>query len=106
MQAIAKQNNLSETAFIVPLNHNTYTIRWFSTTQEHATLATAYVIFKYLENNTNEINFESITGLLKAKIDEGYIELLFPAKFSREISIPTLIKEAINYEVRFMYLIW
>ena len=50
MQAIAAENNLAETAFYVPTPTG-FWLRWFTPTVEvdlcgHATLATAYVIFK------------------------------------------------------------
>ena len=55
MQAIAAENNLSETAFLVPSNEE-YKIKWFTPKVEvdlcgHATLASAFVIFNYLEMN-------------------------------------------------------
>ena len=51
MQQIATENNLSETAFALKNAQNIYEIRWFSPLSEidfcgHATLATAFVIFK------------------------------------------------------------
>ena len=51
MQNIATENNLAETAFIVPDN-SSFTIRWFTPTVEvdlcgHATLAAAYVLFNF-----------------------------------------------------------
>lgn len=53
MQAIAAENNLSETAFFVRASDR-YHIRWFTPKVEavlcgHATLASAYVIFERLE---------------------------------------------------------
>jgi PhzF family phenazine biosynthesis protein len=50
LQAIAAQNNLSETAFVWPVDNETYDIRWFTPTHEvslcgHATLAAAFVLF-------------------------------------------------------------
>jgi hypothetical protein len=53
MQAIAQENNLSETAFFVPLDQG-YHIRWFTPAAEvdlcgHATLASAYVLFTYMD---------------------------------------------------------
>ncbi|MEQ9568101.1 MAG: PhzF family phenazine biosynthesis isomerase, partial [Pseudomonadales bacterium] len=49
LQAIAEENNLSETAFFVP-GEKGFELRWFTTAEEidlcgHATLATAHVIF-------------------------------------------------------------
>ena len=64
MQSIAAENNLSETAFVKPLGGNRYFIRWFSPLTEidfcgHATLASSYVLFNYL-NVREEIHFETL----------------------------------------------
>jgi PhzF family phenazine biosynthesis protein len=63
MQQIASENNLAETAFVVK-TEGLYQIRWFTPTVEvdlcgHATLAAAYVIINYYENNKNVIHFHS-----------------------------------------------
>src|SRR5688500_18935377 len=63
MQSIAAENNLAETAFIVPRN-GTFQIRWFTPTVEvdlcgHATLATAYVLFHCLDHNDDDVKFFS-----------------------------------------------
>ncbi len=68
MQCIAKENNLSETAFIVP-NGSGWDIRWFTPNLEvplcgHATLAAAYVIFNELSFNGSDISFQSKSGEL------------------------------------------
>ena len=58
MQQIASENNLSETAFLVK-NDNQYDIRWFTPNVEvdlcgHATLASAFVLFKFYEKEAND----------------------------------------------------
>lgn len=63
MQNIAQENNLAETAFIVPAG-NGYEIRWFTPTVEvdlcgHATLASAHVVFHELGFTGDEIRFIS-----------------------------------------------
>ena len=78
MQQIAAENNLSETAFIEN-NH----IRWFSPTVEvnlcgHATLASAFVYFNYIDNAATSIEFESASGLLKVNKRSNIYELDFP----------------------------
>lgn len=103
MQSIAAENNLPETAFIIPQKPGNYAIRWFSPTHEvslcgHATLAAAYIIFNILKIHSEEVNFESASGILKARIDEGCIQLVFPSKSSHKIETPLLIKEAINHD--------
>ncbi|WP_461518443.1 PhzF family phenazine biosynthesis protein [Porticoccus sp.] len=69
LQAIAAENNLSETAFFVPLNNteNTYQLRWFTPATEvdlcgHATLASAYVLFELLGIKADRICFHSRSG--------------------------------------------
>ena len=85
MQKIAQENNLAETAFLVK-NESRYEIRWFTPEIEvdlcgHATLASAYVLFRNFENDSSELEFfsprSSILKVLKA--DDGYLTLDFPA---------------------------
>lgn len=59
MQKIATENNVSETAFVVKNDQGTFDIRWFSPLSEidfcgHATLASAYVLFKSTELSLKE----------------------------------------------------
>ena len=68
MQNIAAENNLSETAFI-NISENKNTIRWFSPTKEvdlcgHATLASAFVYFNYINTEKDTIEFKSNGGML------------------------------------------
>ena len=66
MLKIAAENNLSETAFFVP-NDKGYHLRWFTPTVEiplcgHATLASAFVIYRELGYDKDEIHFECMSG--------------------------------------------
>ena len=59
MAAIARENNLSETAFIVG-SEGAYAIRWFTPSMEvdlcgHATLASAFVVFNYLTQSDSRL---------------------------------------------------
>lgn len=84
MQSIAIENNLPETAFIVPDGRD-FAIRWFSPAVEidlcgHATLASAYVIFNELDHHDTLIRFHSPkSGLLMAKQTDDLISLDFPS---------------------------
>jgi PhzF family phenazine biosynthesis protein len=83
MQAVALENNLSETAFIVKQFDGTYRLRWFTPTTEvdlcgHATLASAYVIWHCLEDPTTELQFDTRSGRLQAGHQDGMIALHFP----------------------------
>jgi PhzF family phenazine biosynthesis protein len=83
MQAIANENNLAETAFIVPID-NDFEIRWFTPTVEvdlcgHATLAAAFLLFDILRYSDSEIRFHSVkSGLLTVSKGEGLLFLDFP----------------------------
>ena len=99
MQNIAIENNLAETAFFVQ-KEGIYEIRWFMPSGEinlcgHATLASAFVIFNYLNHPTDEIIFSSESGELRASQAEGgMITLNFPAWKATPIAIPSEIFEA------------
>ena len=85
MQQIAMENNLSETAFLVPKGGG-YEIRWFTPGVEvdlcgHATLASAFVLFSELEAGTSKIDFHSPrSGPLSVRQEsDGQLTLNFPA---------------------------
>jgi PhzF family phenazine biosynthesis protein len=70
MQAIAAENNLAETAFFVRRSPGAYDLRWFTPNAEvdlcgHATLASADIIFRFLEPDLNEVRFQTRSGELK-----------------------------------------
>ena len=103
MQKIAEENNLSETAFFVG-KEGSYEIRWFMPHGEidlcgHATLASAYVIFNYLEPHLELIRFDSKSGVLKAqKSKEDTIILDFPSRPPKKIDLPKAVFSAFNYK--------
>jgi PhzF family phenazine biosynthesis protein len=85
MQAIAAENNLSETAFFVPESDG-YRLRWFTPTVEvdlcgHATLASGYVVFRWLKPGTDSITFQTQqAGALTVARDGNLLALDFPAR--------------------------
>lgn len=86
LQGIALENNLSETAFLVPGNGEAdYHLRWFTPAREidlcgHATLASAAVIFRDLRPDLDTVVFGSMSGPLVVRRDGKLIELDFPAR--------------------------
>ncbi|MFU2017035.1 PhzF family phenazine biosynthesis protein [Peribacillus butanolivorans] len=100
MQKIATENNLSETAFAVK-EGKCYRLRWFTPADEielcgHATLATAYIIANYYENNVEEIKFQTMSGeLVVLKKDELY-EMDFPRRMPEEFPLTDQIVEALG----------
>ncbi|WP_108809280.1 PhzF family phenazine biosynthesis protein [Aquimarina spinulae] len=101
LQNIAVENNLAETGFFVK-KEDIYEIRWFMPHAEidlcgHATLASAYVIFNYLDDSINEITFSSKSGILKAKKEtNGTITLDFPSRPPKPVEIPSEIYQALD----------
>jgi len=83
MQSIAAENNLSETAFINKKS-GTYNIRWFAPSCEidlcgHATLASAFVYFNFIEPSANNIRFLSLkNGFLDVNKKNNLLYLDFP----------------------------
>ncbi|RDV24326.1 PhzF family phenazine biosynthesis protein [Alteromonas aestuariivivens] len=84
MQKIAMENNLSETAFLVPAGANTFAIRWFSPLTEiafcgHATLASAYVLFSRQPGLTKLIFTAQKIGRMQITLSpKGKIQMDFP----------------------------
>ena len=107
MQSIATENNLSETAFIVPLNGG-YHIRWFTPVYEvdlcgHATLASAFVIFNHLDYQGEEIVFHSRSGELRVQKSGDQMVMNFPADIISEVSIPEALAASFNITPRSAY---
>ena len=103
LQKIAIENNLSETAFFVPLSKNRYHLRWFTPEIEmdlcgHATLASAYVIFEEMKVQGNEILFESQSGLLRVKKENDLFILDFPSRPPQSVPLPPLISSGLNIQ--------
>lgn len=102
MQNIAMENNLSETAFFVKEEQN-YHIRWFTPTTEvklcgHATLASAFVIFNYIEPNLQQVTFDSKSGELKVAKDGEFLTMDFPMQKPIKTKKPEIFKEAFGVE--------
>ncbi|MCA1758602.1 MAG: PhzF family phenazine biosynthesis protein [Bacteroidales bacterium] len=98
MQNIAMENNLSETAFFIPVE-NGFHIRWFTPATEvnlcgHATLASAHVLFHHLNYPKKEILFQSKSGILKVKKEDELIVLDFPTSEVNEVELPANIEKA------------
>jgi predicted PhzF superfamily epimerase YddE/YHI9 len=84
MQAIAAENNLSETAFFVG-DQGRYKLRWFTPAVEidlcgHATLASAFVIMERIERGLEQVEFETRSGRLGVSRRAGWLYLDFPSR--------------------------
>lgn len=100
LQAIAAENNLAETAFLVPEDGD-YRLRWFTPTTEvplcgHATLASAAVVMERLEPERSTVVFHTASGPLTVnRADTGYL-MDFPVRLSEPVSPPSELAEALG----------
>ncbi len=83
LQAIAMENNLSETAYFVDIG-GAYELRWFTPQVEvdlcgHATLAAAHVLFQHLGVTAEEVLFHTRSGDLRVRRSGARMTLDFPA---------------------------
>jgi PhzF family phenazine biosynthesis protein len=107
MQNIAREMNLSETAFLVG-REDAFELRWFTPAVEvdlcgHATLASAHVLWEEGHIRSNEpARFHTKSGLLTAGRDGNWIELDFPAILQDEEEAPTGLLEALGVEPDFV----
>jgi PhzF family phenazine biosynthesis protein len=101
MQAVAAEMNLSETAFLWPLEDG-YSLRWFTPLAEvdlcgHATLASAHALYEtHRLADEVEARFHSRSGLLTAANNEGWIALNFPALPPEQVQAPADLLTALH----------
>jgi PhzF family phenazine biosynthesis protein len=96
MQAVAREMNLSETAFVVPAGDapHRFGLRWFTPTVEvelcgHATLATAHLLYERGAVPAGEsVAFDTRSGRLTCRRVDGRIEMDFPATTLRPVEPP------------------
>ena len=116
MLSIAKENNLSETAFAIKqetkdsVNAIHYKLRWFTPGGEidlcgHATLACAFVIMNYYEKNLKTVIFDTLSGKLTVNRKNGDLyELDFPAYDLKKVEITDEMIELIGKKPTEAYL--
>ena len=100
MQAIAAENNLSETAFFVRDAHGVR-IRWFTPLSEvklcgHATLASAWVWFQYIEPHSDKVIFDSLSGPLTVTRSGVMLTLDFPVTAAQAMQSPPPLIDALG----------
>src|SRR5215468_3440738 len=93
LRAVAREMNLSETAFLTPVNGD-YNLRWLTPAVEvdlcgHATVASAHVLWEdgHLPAG-KQARFHTRSGLLTADRQGEWIELDFPAKIAVATEAP------------------
>jgi PhzF family phenazine biosynthesis protein len=107
MQNVAREMNLSETAFLHKQAEG-YNLRWFTPAVEielcgHATLASAHILWKLgLLKPGEQAIFHTLSGLLAAKQKGKWIEMNFPAKVAEQAIAPARLIEALGVEVKYV----
>lgn len=103
LQDVAREMNLSETAFLIP-HEDGFDLRWFTPTMEvdlcgHATLASAHVLWESGQLAPEAVaRFHTRSGLLTASLSEGWIELDFPREPAEVSVIPDGLARALGVE--------
>jgi len=102
LQQVAEENNLSETAFVMPAKRGKWAIRWFTPKVEvdlcgHATLAAAHVLFVEHKLEQDELTFTSRSGDLKVlRMDGGVFGMDFPAVPTAQSPVSSLLVEGLG----------
>lgn len=92
MKNIAVENNFSETAFTVKEADGSYKLRWFTPGGEidfcgHATLGTAYILFRFYELSAQKITFHTMKGDFFISKDDDFIVMDFPSYNLNKIEV-------------------
>ena len=100
LQAIAAENNLSETAFFIPLDDQ-FALRWFTPLAEvdlcgHATLASAFVVFNHLRPSAETVRFQTRSGWVTVERRGSRLTLDFPARPGEVIDAPPGLVEGLG----------
>lgn len=101
MLSIAIENNYSETAFVVRRGKGEYDLKWFTPGGEvdlcgHATLATSFVLHRYIDPDVETFHFHTLSGELIVKPDGDGYTMDFPVGVYREIPVSEEILAATN----------
>ena len=101
MQAIAIENNYSETAFVVPCGEGRYLLKWFTPGGEvalcgHATLATSFVLHQYVDPGVEEMHFHTLSGELIVRPGKNGYTMDFPVGPYKPIPITEALLAAAN----------
>lgn len=100
MMAVTRENNFSETAFTVKEGEK-YHLRWFTPGGEidlcgHATLGTAYVLFRFYEKEAERVVFSTMSGDLTVTKKGELLEMEFPAYELKAVPVTNAMTEALG----------
>lgn len=108
LAAIAAENNLAETAFVIP-GSDEIPLRWFTPTVEvdlcgHATLAAAHVLFRHFTPSANQLTFATRSGKLVVTDDADRLTLDFPARPGVSVEVSEQLVSALGVRPREVFL--
>lgn len=100
LQAIALENNLSETAFVIE-EKGTFQIRWFTPKGEinlsgHSTLAAAFMVFESGKYCEDEVQFSSLSGPLVVRKKGELLTMNFPRMALYPMDVPLELSRLVN----------
>ncbi len=105
LQAIADENHLSETAFLVPSSDDEvdFEIRWFTPLAEmdlcgHATLASGHVLFEHLGFAGDTVRLSGKLGAMSVSREGELLVLDFPARRATQVEIPAELPRILGAE--------
>jgi predicted PhzF superfamily epimerase YddE/YHI9 len=104
MQALAAENNVGATAFLLPSSGPAaFSLRWFTPSTEvplcgHATLAAAHVLLAEMGVKTDNLDFETLSGRLSVRPAPNGYEMALPSIGSRRIATPPGLAQALGAE--------
>ncbi len=107
MQNVAREMNLSETAFLYPEGKG-FRLRWFTPRMEvdlcgHATLASAHLLWEEGRlKKTETALFETRSGLLSATLKDDWISMDFPAEAETAAATPPGLIEALGVTPKYV----
>ena len=105
LQAVAMENNLSETAYFVENKSadapGRYQLRWFTPSTEvklcgHATLASAHVLFDHFGYSDDVVIFDTLSGQLSVRRDGNRLAMDFPAQPPSACEVPEAMIQALG----------
>jgi PhzF family phenazine biosynthesis protein len=102
LQCIAAENNLSETAFVIPTKEP-FRLRWFTPRVEvdlcgHATLATAFVLFETGRVRSEIARFDTQSGLLAVRKTDPLLTMDFPSRPPSPVAYTSEVTTALGAE--------
>jgi len=106
--AIAAENNLAETAFVIP-RPDIASLRWFTPTIEvdlcgHATLAAAHVLFRYCFPSVDRLTFSTHSGNLIVTRNGEFLAMDFPSRPGKPVTATNELIAALGMTPREVFL--